>query len=98
MDGWPLPISISPPTPKPPQQNTNSNGYVTIRWRADDYTGASLAHCHILAHVDTGMSLTFEVVDGEQQQEGGDGNGAGGVVVPVAMAVGHHGGARGLRA
>jgi len=28
---------------------------VTIRWRADDYTGKSLAHCHIFSHSDTGM-------------------------------------------
>ena len=32
-----------------------------IRWRADDYTGMSLAHCHIISHADTGMSLTFEI-------------------------------------
>lgn len=46
----------------------NSGGYVTVRWRADDYVGKSLAHCHILAHVDTGMSLTFEVYDDDNDE------------------------------
>ena len=39
-------------------------GFVTIRWRADDYTGMSLAHCHIFSHSDTGKQ-------GEGGREGG---------------------------
>jgi FtsP/CotA-like multicopper oxidase with cupredoxin domain len=42
-------------------------GNVTVRWRADDFTGVSLAHCHLFSHADTGMAVNFEVVD---QQEG----------------------------
>ena len=37
-------------------------GSVTIRWRPRDFTGMSLAHCHILAHEDEGMMLAFRIV------------------------------------
>lgn len=37
-------------------------GSVTVRWRADDFTGVSMAHCHIFGHSDTGMSMDFEIV------------------------------------
>jgi FtsP/CotA-like multicopper oxidase with cupredoxin domain len=40
-------------------------GSVTVRWRADDYVGRAMAHCHIFGHSDTGMSLDFEVVHPE---------------------------------
>jgi hypothetical protein len=63
---------------------------VTVRWRADDYTGMSLAHCHILAHVDTGMSLTFEVYDDEEEEEAGGEEGEEEDVMGSMM--GHHGG------
>lgn len=36
-------------------------GSVTVRWRADDFSGVSMAHCHIFGHSDTGMSMDFEV-------------------------------------
>uniref|UniRef100_I2CR18 Multicopper oxidase type 2 n=1 Tax=Nannochloropsis gaditana (strain CCMP526) TaxID=1093141 RepID=I2CR18_NANGC len=45
-------------------------GFVTIRWRADDYTGKAPAHCHIFAHSDTGMSYTFEIYDPEKEKAG----------------------------
>lgn len=37
-------------------------GSVTVRWRADDFDGVSMAHCHIFGHSDTGMSMDFEIV------------------------------------
>ncbi|CAM9663355.1 unnamed protein product, partial [Ectocarpus fasciculatus] len=45
--------TISIPTP----------GNVTIRWRADDFTGEAVAHCHIFGHSDTGMMMNFEIFD-----------------------------------
>jgi FtsP/CotA-like multicopper oxidase with cupredoxin domain len=35
---------------------------VTIRWRANDFTGLLLAHCHITSHSDTGMSIPLRIV------------------------------------
>eukprot|EP00668_Euglena_longa_P032015 GGOE01041297.1.p1 GENE.GGOE01041297.1~~GGOE01041297.1.p1 ORF type:complete len:584 (-),score=142.82 GGOE01041297.1:236-1948(-) len=37
-------------------------GEVTIRFRPTDFTGKTLAHCHIFAHHDTGMIFMFEIV------------------------------------
>ena len=37
-------------------------GRVVVRWRADDFTGKSLGHCHIFAHSDQGMVMVFEIV------------------------------------
>ena len=37
-------------------------GSVSFRFRPLDYTGKSLAHCHILAHEDEGMMLAFQIV------------------------------------
>ena len=37
-------------------------GSVTIRWRPVDFSGKSLAHCHILAHEDEGMMMAFNIV------------------------------------
>ena len=45
--------TISVPTP----------GFVTVRWRAEDFVGTTLFHCHIFSHSDTGMALPFEIVD-----------------------------------
>lgn len=38
-----------------------AHGNVTIRWRADDFTGKTVAHCHVLSHADTGMILNFGI-------------------------------------
>ena len=35
---------------------------VVVRWRADDFTGKSLGHCHVFAHSDQGMVMVFEIV------------------------------------
>jgi FtsP/CotA-like multicopper oxidase with cupredoxin domain len=40
-----------------PQQN------VTIRWRANDYTGLLMAHCHVSTHSDTGMGMPVRIVE-----------------------------------
>jgi FtsP/CotA-like multicopper oxidase with cupredoxin domain len=45
--------TISVPTP----------GAVTIRWRADDFAGKTLAHCHIFSHAETGMAMVWEALD-----------------------------------
>ena len=37
-------------------------GWVRIRWRADGYTGKSLAHCHVFSHSSTGMAMAFDIV------------------------------------
>ena len=37
-------------------------GSVTFRFRPIDFTGKTLAHCHILAHEDEGMMLAFQIV------------------------------------
>jgi hypothetical protein len=48
-------------------------GFVTIRWRADDYTGKAPAHCHIFAHSDTGKGERKRVREGRRAggREGG---------------------------
>lgn len=38
-------------------------GNVTIRFRPVDYTGAIVAHCHILGHSDAGMIARVDIVD-----------------------------------
>ncbi|CAM9631032.1 unnamed protein product, partial [Discosporangium mesarthrocarpum] len=38
-----------------------SPGNVTIRWKAYDFTGKAVAHCHIFGHSDTGMMMNFEI-------------------------------------
>ena len=35
---------------------------ITIRWRAKDYVGLSMAHCHITTHSDTGMGFPFRII------------------------------------
>ena len=39
-------------------------GWVKIRFRAADYDGPSLAHCHIFSHSDTGMQHKFDIGTG----------------------------------
>eukprot|EP00514_Thraustochytrium_sp_LLF1b_P013476 CAMPEP_0184554334 /NCGR_PEP_ID=MMETSP0199_2-20130426/34700_1 /TAXON_ID=1112570 /ORGANISM="Thraustochytrium sp., Strain LLF1b" /LENGTH=592 /DNA_ID=CAMNT_0026950343 /DNA_START=8 /DNA_END=1786 /DNA_ORIENTATION=+ len=36
-------------------------GNVTIRWVPRDFIGKTLLHCHTLAHIDTGMALSFDI-------------------------------------
>lgn len=38
------------------------NGNVTIRFRPLDFTGKSLAHCHVFVHADLGMMLHYTIV------------------------------------
>lgn len=40
-------------------------GWVKIRFRAADYDGPSLAHCHIFSHSDLGMQHKFDIGTGE---------------------------------
>ncbi|CAN0319828.1 unnamed protein product, partial [Phaeothamnion confervicola] len=37
-------------------------GNVTVRWQADDFTGKTVAHCHLFSHADSGMAMNFEIV------------------------------------
>ena len=39
-------------------------GWVKIRFRAADYDGPSLAHCHIFSHSDLGMQHKFDIGTG----------------------------------
>ena len=36
---------------------------ITIRWKANDYTGSLMAHCHVTTHSDLGMGLALRIVD-----------------------------------
>ena len=36
---------------------------VTIRWRANDYMGMLLAHCHVTTHSDAGMGMMVNIVE-----------------------------------
>jgi FtsP/CotA-like multicopper oxidase with cupredoxin domain len=43
--------TISLPTP----------GNVTIRFRPTNYTGLSVAHCHLITHEDQGMMMAIDI-------------------------------------
>ena len=45
------------------EDNGGNSGWVKVRWPAMDFTGIAPAHCHIFGHSDTGMSMTFEIVE-----------------------------------
>lgn len=38
-------------------------GNVTIRFIPQDYTGLTVAHCHLFSHSDVGMVAVFEIID-----------------------------------
>jgi FtsP/CotA-like multicopper oxidase with cupredoxin domain len=51
MDVFPLPLSSG-----------NTEGYIVIRQRYDDFTGSFVMHCHILGHEERGMMALIRIV------------------------------------
>lgn len=47
------------------------DGVTTIRWRAADFKGEVVYHCHTLTHEDRGMMTTYLIVDEEGSSEEG---------------------------